>query len=164
LDQLVQPPVANDSRTASPPAADRRIARYQRKTAGRSRLIHAPGATEGDIIRPMSDLKTMPAALAELLRPRRLARVRRTVARSRAEGALFDAVLWSMFALVFVTAMLCVLSVVDVPFLAVRGVDKAWLVAGGVLVAIFGAGALWWRWFKWHVYAADFTQRAPGSR
>jgi protein-S-isoprenylcysteine O-methyltransferase Ste14 len=111
----------------------------------------------------MSDLRTMPAALAELIRPRRLARVRRTVARSRAEGALFDAVLWSAFALVFVTAMLYVLNAVDVPILAARGVDKVWLVAGGVLVAIFVAGALWWRWFKWHVHAADLTQRAPGS-
>jgi protein-S-isoprenylcysteine O-methyltransferase Ste14 len=112
----------------------------------------------------MSELKTMPAALAELLRPRRLARVRRTVARSRAEGALFDAVLWSVFALVFVTAMLYVLNGVDVPVLAARGVDKAWLVAGGVLVAILVAGALWWRWLKWHVHAADLTQRVPGSR
>lgn len=105
----------------------------------------------------------MPAALAELMRPRRLARVRRTVARSRAEGALFDAVLWSAFAVVFVTAMLYVLNVVDVPILAARGVDKVWLVAGGVLVAIFVTGALWWRWFKWHVHAADLTQRAPDS-
>jgi protein-S-isoprenylcysteine O-methyltransferase Ste14 len=112
----------------------------------------------------MSDLKTMPAVLAELLRPRRLARVRRTVARSRAEGALFDAVLWSVFALVFVTAMLYVLNVVDVPILAARGIDKAWLEAAGVLIAIFVAGVLWWRWFKWHVHAADLTQRAPGSR
>ena len=105
----------------------------------------------------------MPAALAELMRPRRLARVRRTVARSRAEGALFDAVLWSAFALVFVTAMLYVLHVVDVPILAARGVDKVWLAAGRVLVAIFVAGALWWRWFKWHVHAAGLTQRAPDS-
>jgi protein-S-isoprenylcysteine O-methyltransferase Ste14 len=112
----------------------------------------------------MSDLKTMPAALAELLRPRRLARVRRTVARSRAEGALFDAVLWSVFALVFVTAMLYVLNVVDMPILAARGVDKTWIEAGGVFVAIFVAGVLWWRWFKWRVHAVDLTQRAPGSR
>jgi hypothetical protein len=112
----------------------------------------------------MSDLKTMPAALAELLRPRRLARVRRTVACTRAEGALFDAVLWSVFALVVVTALLCVVNVVDVAILTAHGVDKAWLVAGGLLVAIFVAGALWWRWFKWHVHAADLTQRVPGSR
>jgi protein-S-isoprenylcysteine O-methyltransferase Ste14 len=112
----------------------------------------------------MSDMKTMPAALAELLRPRRLARVRRTVARSRAEGALFDAVLWSVFALVVVIALLCIVNITDLPFLATRGIDKAWLVAGSVLVAIFVAGALWWRWFKWHIHAADLTQRAPGSR
>lgn len=112
----------------------------------------------------MSDLKTMPAALAELLRPRRLARVRRTVARTRAEGALFDAALWSAFAVVLVTVLLCI-NVVDVPILAARGIDKDWLVAGGLLFAIFVAGALWWRWFKWHVHAADLTRRAPpGAR
>ena len=112
----------------------------------------------------MSDMKTMPAALAELLRPRRLARVRRTVACSRAEGALFDASLWSGFALVLVIALLCVVEVVDMPFLAARGIDEAWLVGGTMLVGLFGAGALWWRWFKWHVHAIDLTQRTPGSR
>ena len=80
--------------------------------------------------------------------------MRRTVARSRAEGALFDAVLWSVFALVVVIALLCIVNTTDLPFLATRGIDKAWLVAG----------ALWWRWFKWHIHAADLTQRAPGSR
>ena len=111
----------------------------------------------------MSDLnKTMHAALAELLRPRRLARVRRTVARVRAEGALFDAALWSVFAVVVVTVLLlCAVGVIDVPFLAARGIDKDWLVAGGLLVAIFVAGALWWRWFKWNMLAADLAQRAP---
>ena len=137
---------------------------YQEQAAGRARLIHAQAASEGDIIRAMSDLKTMPAALAELLRPRRLARVRRTEARSRAEGALFDAVLWSVFALVVVATLLCVVNVIDVPILAGRGVDKVWLVAGGLLAAIFVAGALWWRWFKWHMHSADLTQCAPGSR
>jgi protein-S-isoprenylcysteine O-methyltransferase Ste14 len=112
----------------------------------------------------MSDLRTMPAALAELLRPRRLARVRRTVARSRAEGALFDAVLWSVFALVVVIALLCIVNTTDLPFLATRGIDEDWLVAGSLLVAIFVAGVLWWRWFKWHMHAADLTQRVPGSR
>ena len=111
----------------------------------------------------MSDLKTMPAALAELLRPRRMARVRRTVARSRAEGALFDAGLWSVFAPVLVGALLCVVNVVDAPLLAALGIDDTWLVAGSLLVGINVAGALWWRWFKWHVHAADLTQRAPGS-
>ena len=106
----------------------------------------------------------MHAALAELVRPRRLARVRRTVARSRAEGALFDASLWSVLALVLVIALLCVVNIFEMPFLAARGIDKAWLVAGSMLVGIFGAGALWWRWFKWHVHAGDLTQRTPGSR
>jgi hypothetical protein len=113
----------------------------------------------------MSDMKTMPAALAELLRPRRLARVRRTVASSRAEGALFDASLWSGFALVVVIALVCVVNVVDTPYLAARGIDDAWLVAGSMFVGLFGAGALWWRWFKWRVLAADLAQcSAPGSR
>jgi len=106
----------------------------------------------------------MPAALAELLRPRRLARVRRTVARTRAEGALFDASLWSVFAFVLVIVLLCVVDAVDMPFLAARGIDEAWLVAGTMLVAIFVASALWWRWFKWHVHAVDLTQRTPGLR
>ena len=134
-----------------------RTARYQAKPAARVRLIHAPAPPEGDIIGPMSDMKTMPAALAELLRPRCLARVRRTEARSRAEGALFDASLWSAFAFVLVIALLCVVDVVDMRFLAARGIDEAWLVAGSLLVGLFGAGALWWRWFKWHVHAADLT-------
>ena len=111
----------------------------------------------------MSDLKTMPAALAELLRPRRLARVRRTVARSRAEGALFDAVLFSVFAVVLVVVLLRVVSFASAPLLAGLGIGDAWLVAASMLVAIFGAGALWWRWFKWHMLALDLTRRAPGS-
>lgn len=111
----------------------------------------------------MSDLKTMPAALAELLRPRRLARVRRTVARSRAEGALFDAVLWSVFALVLVAVLLRFVSVAAAPLLAGVGIDDAWLVAGAVLVAVFVAGALWWRWFKWHMLAMDLDRRAPAG-
>ena len=107
----------------------------------------------------------MHAALAELLRPRRLARVRRTVARSRAEGALFDAALWSVLALVVVVTLLCVANFVDAPLLAALGLDDTWLVAGSLLVAIFVAGALWWRWFKWNMLAADLAQRAPpGSR
>jgi hypothetical protein len=112
----------------------------------------------------MTDLKTMPAALAELLRPRRLARVRRTVARSRAEGALFDAVLFSVFAVVLVGVLLRVVSVASAPLLAGLGIGDAWLVAASMLVALFGAGALWWRWFKWHMLALDLTRRAPGSR
>jgi hypothetical protein len=113
----------------------------------------------------MSDMKTMPAALAELMRPRRLARVRRTVARSRAEGALFDAALWTVFAIVLVSVLLFVLDVVDVPYLARRGIDEAWLVAGGLLVGLFVGGVLWWRWFKWNMLAADLARRAPpGAR
>jgi hypothetical protein len=111
----------------------------------------------------MSDLKTMPAALADLLRPRRMARVRRTVARSRAEGALFDAALWSVFALVAVVALLCIVNAVDAPLLAGLGIDDDWLVAGGMLVGIFVAGALWWRWFKWNMLAVELAQQAPGA-
>lgn len=110
----------------------------------------------------MSDLKTMPAALAELLRPRRMARVRRTVARSRAEGALFDAVLWSVFALVVVVALVCVVNTVGAPLLGGLGIDDAWLVAGSMLVGIFVAGALWWRWFKWNMHATDLSRRSDG--
>jgi hypothetical protein len=111
----------------------------------------------------MSDLKTMPAALAELLRPRRMARVRRTVARSRSEGALFDAALWSAFALVAIVVLLCVVNLADAPLLASLGIDDAWLVAGSLLVAIFVAGTLWWRWFKWHMLAVDLMRRSPGA-
>jgi protein-S-isoprenylcysteine O-methyltransferase Ste14 len=117
------------------------------------------------MIPAMSDMKTMPAALAEILRPRRLARVRRTVARSRAEGALFDAALWTVFALVLLVVLLFVLNVIDLPFLARRDIDEAWVVAGGLLLALFVGGALWWRWFKWHMLAVDLTRRVPpGSR
>jgi uncharacterized membrane protein len=116
-----------------------------------------------DIIGPMANLKTMPAALAELLRPRRLARVRRTVARTRADGAWFDAVLWSVFAVVTLASLLLVVSGIEASILAAHGLDKAWLVASCVLVAIFVAGFLWWRWFKWHVRAASLAQRPPPS-
>jgi hypothetical protein len=114
-------------------------------------------------MRTMSDLKTMPAALADLLRPRRMARVRRTVARSRAEGALFDAVLWSVFALVANVALLCVVNAVDAPLLGGLGIDDDWLVASGMLVGIFVAGGLWWRWFKWNLLATELAQQAPGA-
>ncbi len=112
----------------------------------------------------MSDLKTMPAALAELLRPRRMARVRRTVARSRAEGALFDAGLWTAFSLLVVLVLLVVVDDVSLTFLAARGIDKVWLVAGAMLVGLFGAGALWWRWFKWNLLAVDLSRHARGSQ
>lgn len=105
----------------------------------------------------------MPAALAELLLPRRLARVRRTVARSRAEGSLFDAALWSAFAFVVVVALLCVVNTLDAPLLGRWGIDDAWLVAASLLVGIFGAGALWWRWFKWNMHATELGQSAPGA-
>ena len=106
----------------------------------------------------------MPAALAELMVPRRLARVQRAVAQSRAEGALFDAALWSAFALVVVTVLMWVVNVAEAPLLAALGIDDAWLVAGSMLVAIFVAGALWWRWFKWRMLATYLTQSAPDSR
>lgn len=106
----------------------------------------------------------MPAALAELVRPRQMARIRRTVARSRAEGALFDAVLWSVCAVVGLTLLLFAVNFVEWPWLGAWDIDRAWLVAGGVLVALFGAAALWWRWFKWHVLAAELARRAPGVR
>jgi len=110
-------------------------------------------------------MKTMPAALAELLRPRRLSRVRRTVARSRAEGALFDAMLWSVFALVVVVVLLVLVDDLSLPFLAARGFLKVWLVAGALLVGLFVAGVLWYRWFKWHMLSVDLTRRVPpGSR
>jgi hypothetical protein len=89
--------------------------------------------------------------------------VRRTVARSRAEGALFDAVLWSVFALVVVVALVCIVNTVDAPLLAGLGIDDAWLVASSMLVGIFVAGALWWRWFKWNMHATDLAQPAPGT-
>ena len=103
----------------------------------------------------------MPAALAEILRPRRLARVRRTVARSRAEGALFDAALWTAFSTLLVLVLLFVIDDVQMTLLTTRGIDKAWLVAGALLVGLFGAGALWWRWFKWHMLAKDLASRMP---
>jgi protein-S-isoprenylcysteine O-methyltransferase Ste14 len=111
----------------------------------------------------MSDLKTMPAALEALLRPRQMARVKRTVARSRAEGAWFDALLWTVFALVGVGVLLCGLNFVDARRLAAHGIDKDWLVAGGLLIAIVVAGTLWWRWFKWHVHAVDLSERPAES-
>jgi protein-S-isoprenylcysteine O-methyltransferase Ste14 len=104
----------------------------------------------------MSEPKTMPAALEALLRPRRMSRIHATVARIRAEGAWFDALLWSAFALVVLLVLLAVLHVVDT-----RGVDEKYIVAGGLLLAIGVAGLLWWRWFKWQVHA---TVAAEGER
>lgn len=115
------------------------------------------------MIRGMSDLETMPAALADLLRPRRMARVRRAVARSRAEGARFDAVLWSVLALVLVVVLMSVVHAVDAPLLAGLGIDDDWLVAAGLLIGIVVAGALWWRWFKWNRLATQLAHRAPGD-
>jgi len=110
----------------------------------------------------MSDLdKTMPAALEAMLRPRRMKRIHGTVARTRAEGAWFDAVLWTVFALVVVGVLLAVVQIVDT-----RGIDEKYLVAGGVLVAILVAALLWWRWFKWQVHASSLmrAQRLEPSR
>jgi protein-S-isoprenylcysteine O-methyltransferase Ste14 len=112
----------------------------------------------------MSDLKTMPAALEALLRPRQMARVKRTVARSRAEGAWFDALLWTVFALVGVVILLCGLNFVETRTLAAHGIDEDWLLAGGLLIAILVAGTLWWRWFKWHVHAVDLSERSADPR
>jgi hypothetical protein len=92
--------------------------------------------------------KTIPAVLDTLLRPRRMARIHGTVARTRAAGAWFDALLWSVFALVAVLTLLAVLRVVDT-----RGVDEKYIVAGCVLVGVVVAALLWWRWFKWQVHA-----------
>jgi protein-S-isoprenylcysteine O-methyltransferase Ste14 len=92
--------------------------------------------------------KTIPAVLDAKLRPRRMARIHGTVARSRAEGAWFDALLWTVFALVLVLVLLALLHVVDT-----RGIDEKYIVAGGVLVVVMVAGLLWWRWFKWQVHA-----------
>jgi hypothetical protein len=103
----------------------------------------------------MSDSKTIPAALEALLRPRRMRRIHSTVARSRAEGAWFDALLWSVFALVAVCTLLSVLHFADTPVLARFGIEESHLAAGGVLVAIVVAATLWWRWFKWRVQAID---------
>ena len=91
-----------------------------------------------------------------------MARVRRRVARSRADGAWFDAALWSAFALVIVGVLLGVVNDIEARVLAAHGLNKAWLVAGGVFAALFVAGLLWWRWFKWHVHATELTQRSPG--
>lgn len=107
-----------------------------------------------------TDTKTIPAALEALLRPRRMKRIHGTVARTRADGAWFDAMLWSAFAFLAVGVLLVVLSVVDSARL---GVNETWLVAGSVLLAIFVAAALWWRWFKWHVHATVLAERDAGS-
>jgi hypothetical protein len=110
----------------------------------------------------MSDLdKTMPAALEAHLRPRRMRRIHGTVARTRAEGAWFDAVLWTVFALVVVGVLLTVVRIVDT-----RGIDENYLIAGGLLVALGVAALLWWRWFKWQVHASSLmpAQRFESSR
>jgi hypothetical protein len=79
----------------------------------------------------MSDMKTAPAMLDAMLRPRRMRRIHGTIARTRADGAWFDAVLWSVFAFVAVGATIVILQLTD----------------------------LWWRWFKWHVNAEMLTER-----
>ena len=110
----------------------------------------------------MSDLdKTMPAALEAHLRPRRMRRIHGTVARTRAEGAWFDALLWSVFALVVVLVLLAVLRVVGT-----GGADPKYIVAGCVLVGVVVAALLWWRWFKWQVHASSLmpAQRFESSR
>lgn len=109
----------------------------------------------------MSDSKTIPAALETLLRPRRMRRIHSTVARTRAEGAWFDALFWSVFALIAIGVLLSVLHFADPPALARLGIEESHLAAGGVLVAIVIAATLWWRWFKWRVHAIDGTDSHP---
>ena len=103
----------------------------------------------------MSDPKTIPAVLEAMLRPRRMGRIHNTVARTRAEGAWFDALLWSVFALVAIGVLLTVTHFADTSALARHGIEETHLVAGGVLLAIIIAALLWWRWFKWRVHAID---------
>jgi hypothetical protein len=115
----------------------------------------------------MSDMKTAPAMLDALLRPRRMRRIHGTIARTRADGAWFDAVLWSVFAVVAVGAVLVLLHLTDLATLQRHGIDETWVVASAVLLAIFVAAALWWRWFKWHVNAEMLAEREgfePSSR
>lgn len=107
----------------------------------------------------MSESKTIPAVLETMLRPRRLGRIHGTVASIRAEGAKFDAVIWSVFALVVVGALLVALHVADTALLARHGIDAEWVIAGSVLVAIAVAAVLWWRWFKWRVHATVLPDR-----
>jgi uncharacterized membrane protein len=115
----------------------------------------------------MSDPKTIPAVLDALLRPRRMRRIHGTIARTRADGAWFDAVLWSVFAVVSVGALLVLLQLTDLATLQRHGIDETWVVAGAVLLGIFVAAGLWWRWFKWHVNAEMLAEREgfePSSR
>ena len=115
----------------------------------------------------MTESKTIPTALETMLRPRRLGRIHGTVARIRAEGAMFDAVIWSVFAFVVVGALLAVLHFTDTAPLARHGIDADWLVAGSLLVTIAVAALLWWRWFKWRVHATVLAEREgfePSSR
>ncbi len=115
----------------------------------------------------MSDMKTIPAMLDALLRPHRMRRIHGAVARTRADGAWFDAVLWSAFAVVLVGATIATLELTDVAALQRLGVDENWIIAGAVLLAIFVAAALWWRWFRWHVHAEVLAEREgfePSSR
>jgi uncharacterized membrane protein len=111
----------------------------------------------------MTELKTIAAELEPMLRPRRMGRIHTAVARIRAEGAWFDALLWSVFALVIVGALICVLNFADIPFLARRGIDERYVVAGGVLLAVFVAATLWWRWFKWRVHAIERPDAPDGQ-
>jgi hypothetical protein len=115
----------------------------------------------------MSDMKTVPAMLDALLRPRRMRRIHGTIARTRADGAWFDAVLWSVFAALSVGATIVVLQLTDLATLQRHGIDETWVIAGALLLAIFVAAALWWRWFKWHVNAEMLAEREgfePSSR
>jgi hypothetical protein len=111
----------------------------------------------------MSESKTIPAVLEPMLRPRRLGRIHGTVASIRAEGAKFDAVIWSVFALVVVGTLLVALHLADTAWLAQHDISADWLIAGSVLVAIAVAAVLWWRWFKWRVHATILAETEASS-
>lgn len=113
----------------------------------------------------MSESETIPGALETMLRPRRLDRVQGTEARIRAGGAKFDAVVWTVFALVVLGALLVALHLADTAWLEQHGLSADWLIAGSLLVAIAVAAVLWWRWFKWRVHATVLADReAVNSR
>ncbi len=107
----------------------------------------------------MTESKTIPAVLETMLRPQRLGRIHGTVASIRAEGAKFDAVIWSVFSLVVVGTLLVALHLADTAWLAQQRIEPEWLIAGSVLVAMFVAAVLWWRWFKWRVHATVLAEK-----
>jgi hypothetical protein len=107
----------------------------------------------------MSEMNTTPAMLDALLRPKRMRRIHGTVARARAQGAWFDAVLWSVFAVVSVGTVIVTLQLTDLATLQRHGIDETWVISGALLLAIFVSAGLWWRWFKWHVNAEMLAEQ-----